>query len=80
MNRRAFISGVAAIAGLRAGESQRKLLMPGDDAGKLLLRLRCYNPAAAADQSSCRVAISGLIEAPQSPGTASAYSVTPVNG
>ena len=66
MNRRAFISGVAAITGLRAGEPQRELLMPSDSADDLGFRLMWYNPVSAIDQRSYRLAISGLIEKPQS--------------
>jgi DMSO/TMAO reductase YedYZ molybdopterin-dependent catalytic subunit len=66
MNRRAFISGVAAVAGLRAGEPQRELLMPSDSADELGFRLMWYNPVSAIDQHSYRLAISGLIEKPQS--------------
>jgi DMSO/TMAO reductase YedYZ molybdopterin-dependent catalytic subunit len=65
MNRRAFLSGVA-VAGLRAAEPPRQLLLPSDEPDEFHFRLMWYNPVAALDPRVYRLQVGGLIEKPQS--------------
>lgn len=66
MNRRVFVSTVASLAGLRAADTQRDLLMPSDKPDEFGFRLMWYNPIAALDQRLYRLKVGGLIEKPQS--------------
>lgn len=64
MKRRAFLSGVA-LAGMRAAEPQRELLLPSDQPDEFGFRLMWYNPVPAPDLRAFRLRISGLVEKPQ---------------
>jgi methionine sulfoxide reductase catalytic subunit len=66
MNRRVFMSGMAAFQGLRAADNERGLLMPSDTPDDMGFRLMWYNPVAPIDQRSYRLSISGLVDKPQS--------------
>jgi DMSO/TMAO reductase YedYZ molybdopterin-dependent catalytic subunit len=65
MNRRAFLSG-AAVAGLRAAQPPRRMLLPSDEPDEFHFRLMWYNPVAALDPRVYRLQVGGLIEKPQS--------------
>jgi sulfoxide reductase catalytic subunit YedY len=65
VNRRTFVSGMAALAKLGA-DPQRGLLMPSDTPDELKFRLMWYNPVAPIDHNLYRLKISGLVEKPQS--------------
>ena len=65
MNRRRFVSGMAALASMRANP-QSELLMPSDAPDDLKFRLMWYNPVQSLDPRNYRLAISGLVEKPQS--------------
>src|SRR6185503_18103844 len=64
MNRRAFLSGAAGAAGLRAAET-RRLLLPSDKPDELGFRLMWYNPVEALDRAAWRLKLGGLVEQPQ---------------
>ena len=65
MNRRAFLSG-AALAGIRAAEAQRGLLLPSDVPDEFGFRMMWYNPVPAQDLRAYQLRISGLVDKPQS--------------
>ncbi|HUA82398.1 MAG TPA: molybdopterin-dependent oxidoreductase [Bryobacteraceae bacterium] len=64
MNRRAFLSGVA-LAGMRAADAQRELLMPSDQPDEYNFRLMWYNPVPALDLRTYQLRIGGLVDKPQ---------------
>jgi len=66
MNRRIFVSGIAGLAGMRAADPRRELLLPSDQPDELGFRLMWYNPVAALDQRAYRLTLGGLVDKPQS--------------
>jgi sulfoxide reductase catalytic subunit YedY len=65
MKRRTFLSGVA-LAGMRAAEPRRELLLPSDEPDEFRFRLMWYNPVPALDAHAFQLRIGGLIDKPQS--------------
>src|SRR5436853_3009926 len=66
MQRRAFLSAAAGIAGLRAADTKRSLLLPNDKPDELGFRLMWYNPVLPLDPATYRLNIGGLVDKEQS--------------
>lgn len=66
MQRRTFLSVAAGVAGLRAADTRRNLLLPSDNPDELGFRLMWYNPVLPLDPATYRLNIGGLVEKPQS--------------
>lgn len=64
MNRRRFLAAAATIPALRAGPSERKLLLPSDEPDELGFRLMWYNPVPALDPATFTLKIRGLVDKP----------------
>lgn len=65
MNRRLFLSSMAAAGALPAADSQRELLLPSDTPDEMGFRLMWYSPVPAMDQKTYRLKIAGLVDTPQ---------------
>jgi len=65
LNRRLFLSSVAAAAGLKGtAQAKPKLLLPSDEPDEYGFRLMWFNPVPPIDQSSYKLKVGGLIEKP----------------